>query len=113
MAGTCIVSPFGEILSKTESCKPTLITADIDLANCEAVNAQKYWGTRSMPEVLMTTLIDEGIGIHETISHISKRISLENTIDLVKEIHKENLDYKYRWKEESKKDYSLFSKILL
>lgn len=56
IAGTCIVAPNGEILKKTEALTEKLITAELELSMCETVRAQKYWGDRLEPQVILGEL---------------------------------------------------------
>jgi predicted amidohydrolase len=56
IAGTCIVSPDGELLAKTEKLDEDIIYADIDLDLCMIVKDIKYHGERSQPEVLYKEL---------------------------------------------------------
>lgn len=52
IAGSCIISPYGKFLAKTENIGEDLIVAKLDLGECDEVKAQKYHGERSQPAVL-------------------------------------------------------------
>lgn len=56
IAGTCIISPDGEILAKTENLSEDIVYANVDLDLCMIVRDQKYQGERSEPQVLYNEL---------------------------------------------------------
>jgi len=56
IAGSCIISPYGTFLAKTEHPGEAVITAELNLDWCREVKAQKYYGDRSRPEVLKAEL---------------------------------------------------------
>ena len=57
IAGTCIIDPNGNLLEKTELLAEELIRVELDLNICETVRAQKYWGGRLEPQVILRELI--------------------------------------------------------
>ncbi len=57
IGGTCIIDPNGDLLKKTESLAEELIKVELDLDICETVRAQKYWGDRLEPQVILKELI--------------------------------------------------------
>jgi len=57
IGGTCIVDPNGDLLKKTESLAEELIKVELDLDMCETVRAQKYWGDRLEPQVILKELV--------------------------------------------------------
>lgn len=56
IAGSCIVSPYGNFLGKTEKLGEDIVSAELNLEQCREVKAQKYYGERSVPEVLRSEL---------------------------------------------------------
>lgn len=56
IAGSCIISPDGEIISKTEKLGEDIIYADLDLDWCKTVRGHKYQGERAEPRVLLNEL---------------------------------------------------------
>jgi predicted amidohydrolase len=57
IAGTCIIDPNGDLLKKTEVLAEELLRVELDLNVCETVRAQKYWGDRLEPQVILRELI--------------------------------------------------------
>jgi predicted amidohydrolase len=57
IAGSCIVSPYGDIVCKTEHPRESILSAIINLDLCNEVKAQKYWGDRSRYDLLLDELV--------------------------------------------------------
>lgn len=110
IAGSCVISPYGEILNKSETLKEELVVSDIDLKQCDEVKAQKYWGTQSKPEVLMTDLISNKIGINEVMDKLYDTLGYENLVSYFdQKLHEES--YENTWQEESMGAFSIFSQL--
>ncbi len=56
IAGSCIISPYGNFLAKTEVLGEDVIVAHLNLDSCTEVKAQKYYGDRSQPDILKKEL---------------------------------------------------------
>ena len=52
IAGTCIISPWGELLAYTEQLTETLVYATINFLDCYHARTQKYHGERASISVL-------------------------------------------------------------
>jgi predicted amidohydrolase len=90
IAGSCIISPLGEILQKTEELKEVLLIEEIDLDKAKDVRIQKYDGDRTESQVLLKEVVrklgvKEALGIIRDISGVDV---VGDVIELAKKFEK-------------------------
>lgn len=79
IAGSCIVSPFGELVSKSENEKEEILFSSLDLDACNEVKAQKYWGDRSRYDLLLSEMVSH-LGLSIALSSIKDKFTYEDII---------------------------------
>jgi hypothetical protein len=112
IAGTCIISPYGEILAKSEKLTEELVEAEVDFNMCYEVKAQKYWGTRSRPEALIKDFVVNGIATDSMLESLYEKLGYENLISYIENKHQNESEYKESWQAESNGIFNLFSNII-